>query len=49
MERTVLLMGSMGALRQRQQSRMTSRDSGRGILGWVGMLAKVKLSSHWPG
>lgn len=32
-ERTALLMGRLGALRQTQQSRMTSRESGRGIVG----------------
>lgn len=32
-ERMALLMGRLGALRQRQQSRMTSQESGRGIVG----------------
>lgn len=47
-ERTASPMGWMGAPRQRQQSRTTSRESGRGIVGQVGVLAEVKYSHYGP-
>ena len=40
-------MGWMGALRQRQQLRVTSRETGRGIVGQWGMLAEMKSSKPW--
>lgn len=43
MDKKALLMGGMGALRQRRQCRMTSREAGRGIVGRLAMLAETEF------